>query len=75
MQYLQQETTAVGPDKLHYTFFRQLPESTLNFILLTLNDLWSKHIFPGSMAGSSGNTIAKTRERPEKIQHIIDQYH
>ena len=41
-------TTAVGPDKLHYTFFRQLPESTLNFILLTLNDLWSKHIFPAA---------------------------
>ena len=38
--------TSVGPDKLHYDFFRHLPDSTLEFMLLTLNDLWTQHIFP-----------------------------
>ena len=38
--------TSVGPDKLHYDFLRHLPDSTLEFMLLTLNDLWTQHIFP-----------------------------
>ena len=40
--------TSTGPDKLHYAFLRQLPENTLQFMLLTLNDLWTKHIFPAA---------------------------
>ena len=40
--------TSMGPDKLHYAFFRQLPESTMGFMLNTLNDLWSKHVFPAA---------------------------
>ena len=38
--------TSVGPDQIHYAFLRQLPENTLQFLLLTLNDLWTKHILP-----------------------------
>ena len=38
--------TSTGPDKLHYAFFRYIPENTLHILLRTLNDLWSKHIFP-----------------------------
>ena len=38
--------TSVGPDKLHYAFFRHLPEKTLHFMLSTLNDLWTQHVFP-----------------------------
>ena len=38
--------TSVGPDRLHYTFFRKLPVSALQLILNTLNSLWVKHIFP-----------------------------
>ena len=41
-------STSTGPDKLHYAFFRQLPENTLQFMLLTLNDLWHKQIFPAA---------------------------
>ena len=40
--------TSTGPDKLHYEFFRHLPENTLQFILLTLNDLWNKQAFPAA---------------------------
>ena len=38
--------TSVGPDRLHYQFFRHLPDSTLQFLLHTLNDLWVKGVFP-----------------------------
>jgi len=38
--------TSVGPDKLHYSFFRHLPHATLLFILDTFNSLWSQHVFP-----------------------------
>ena len=37
---------SVGPDKLHYSFFRHLPRTTLFFLLDTLNALWSQHVFP-----------------------------
>ena len=40
--------TSVGPDNLHYAFFRHLPESTLRFMLRTLNDLWQNHNFPAA---------------------------
>ena len=38
--------TSVGPDRLHYMFFRKLPVSALKFILNTLNNLWVQHVFP-----------------------------
>ena len=40
--------TSTGPDNLHYAFFRHLPETTLQFMLITLNDLWRKHRFPAA---------------------------
>ena len=44
--------TSVGPDKLHYSFFRHLPEHSKLFILQTFNDLFSKHVFPDSWKDS-----------------------
>ena len=38
--------TSVGPDGLHYQFFRRLPQESVNFLLTVFNDLWVKHIFP-----------------------------
>ena len=38
--------TSVGPDKLHYSFFRQLPDSALTFMLCTFNDLWTQQVYP-----------------------------
>ena len=38
--------TSVGPDKLHYEFFRRLPEQTYRLMLRTLNDLWIQGVFP-----------------------------
>ena len=40
--------TSVGPDKLHYSFFRHLPAHSKLFILQTFNDLFSNHVFPNS---------------------------
>ena len=41
-------STSVGPDQLHYDFFRHLPESTLLQILQAFNSLWQQHTFPES---------------------------
>ena len=38
--------TSVGPDNLHYSFFRHLPENMLNFILNVFNKLWITNTFP-----------------------------
>ena len=38
--------TSVGPDELHYAFFRHLSDNCLQKILHTFNDLWQKHVFP-----------------------------
>ena len=38
--------TSVGPDRIHYFFFRHLPGITLCFLLDTFNALWSGHVFP-----------------------------
>ena len=38
--------TSVGPDKLHYDFFRRLPDSTFAYMLDTFNKLWIEHVFP-----------------------------
>ena len=40
--------TSIGPDKLHYAFFRQLPESAMQFMLRTMNNLYSQHVFPAA---------------------------
>ena len=40
--------TSVGPDKLHYSFFRHLPAHSKLFILQSFNDLFSNHVFPNS---------------------------
>ena len=65
--------TSVGPDTLHYTFFRHLSDSSLTHILLTFNDLWEKHLFPESW--KEGNIIAlpkpgKTRTNPNNYRPI-----
>ena len=33
--------TAVGPNKIHYQFLKELPEPSKNFLLQIFNDLWS----------------------------------
>ena len=38
--------TSVGPDDLHYTFFRHLSDDTLQCVLLSINELWQEHAFP-----------------------------
>ena len=38
--------TSVGPDELHYSFFRHLSESSKLFLLQTFNDLFCNQLFP-----------------------------
>ena len=38
--------TSVGPDGLHYNFFRFLPQNSLKFLLSIFNGLWATHSFP-----------------------------
>ena len=33
--------TAVGPDKIHYQFLKELPEPSTNFLLQIFNDIWN----------------------------------
>ena len=65
--------TSIGPDKLHYSFFRHLPDNTLNFMLFTLNELWTRCIFPEDWR--SANVIplpkpGKDRRNPENYRPI-----
>ena len=65
--------TAVGPDNLHYAFFRHLSDSSLTTILTAFNDLWENHLFPASW--KEGTVIAlpkpgKTRSDPNNYRPI-----
>ena len=51
--------TCVGPDRLHYMFFRNLPFTAIQFILTTFNDLWITHVFPEAWRESIIIPIAK----------------
>ena len=65
--------TSVGPDKLHYAFFRYLPDNTLEFMLVTLNDLWTQHIFPDFWRSADIIPVpkpGKDRRNPENYRPI-----
>ena len=65
--------TSVGPDQLHYDFFRHLPEKTLLFILHTFNTLWAHHTFPETWKESTIIAIpkpGKNRSNPNNYRPI-----
>ena len=62
--------TSVGPDDLHYSFFRHLSDATLNTILRTLNNLWQEHVFPEQWRESIIIAIPK----PGKLRSHPDNY-
>ena len=65
--------TSVGPDRLHYQFFRHLPDSALDLILRTLNDLWTRGIFPEGWKEAIVIAIpkpGKCRTNPENYRPI-----
>ena len=37
---------AVGPDKIHYQFLKELPEPSTHFLLQIFNDLWNSGDIP-----------------------------
>ena len=40
--------TSVGPDDVHYEFFRHLSKNALTALLAAINDLFVKHDFPAT---------------------------
>ena len=62
--------TSVGPDDLHYSFFRHLSDVTLDCILRSLNTLWQDHVFPEEWRKSIVIAIPK----PGKPKNNPDNY-
>ena len=62
--------TSVGPDDLHYSFFRHLSDATLDCILRSLNTLWQEHVFPEEWRKSIVIAISK----PGKPKNNPDNY-
>ena len=62
--------TSVGPDNLHYSFFRHLSDISLHHILHTFNGLWETHCFPNSWKDS----IVLALPKPGKSRHHPDNY-
>ena len=62
--------TSIGPDDLHYSFFRHLPVSTLGLVLRYLNRLWQEHAFPDVWRDATVVAVPK----PGKPRHNPDNY-
>ena len=63
-------STSKGPDHLHYSFFKNLPPSSLNVLLAILNKLWLNDCFPPSWSSSIIIPIPK----PGKDKSIPSNY-
>lgn len=63
-------STSVGPDQLHYDFFRHLPDTALHIILRTFNHLWQMHAYPESWKES----IVIALPKPGKIRSDPNSY-
>ena len=65
--------TSVGPDELHYSFFRHLSDNSLHHILRSLNVLWEKQCFPNSWKESIVIALpkpGKSRQNPDNYRPI-----
>ena len=62
--------TSVGPDKLHYSFFRHLSEHSKLFVLQTFTDLFRKHLFPDAWKESTVIALLK----PGRARHDAASY-
>ena len=62
--------TSVGPDKLHYSFFRHLSESSKLFVLQTFNQLFCAHMYPDDWKDS----IVVALLKPGKVRYNPQNY-
>ena len=62
--------TSVGPDKLHYSFFRHLSPHSKLFILQTFNTLFCNHSFPDDW--KEGIVVALLK--PGKVRYNPNSY-
>ena len=61
--------TAVGPDKIHYQFLKELPEPSTNFLLQIFNDLWSSSDIPKIWKETT--VIPKTIQTPKITEPLL----
>ena len=62
--------TSVGPDDIHYDFFKHLSKNTLTYLLTAINNLFSNHTFPASWRESTIIPILK----PQKDKQLPKSY-
>ena len=65
--------TSVGPDQIHYDFFRHFSEATLHLLLRTFNHLWQNNIYPESWRESIIIALpkpGKNRSNPNNYRPI-----
>ena len=62
--------TSVGPDDIHYDFFKHLSKNTLTYLLTAINNLFSNQTFPASWRESTIIPILK----PQKDKQLSKSY-
>lgn len=62
--------SSVGPDKLHYDFFKHISSSCFNFLLDLYNHIWNSNGFPESWLHSTIIPILK----PGKARNLPESY-
>ena len=63
-------SNSVGPDKLHYTFFRYMDDAQLSEILRLFNYIWAQDVFPQVWRHSYIVPILK----PGKDRNLVQSY-
>lgn len=64
-------STAVGPDEIHYKFLKQLPKETIMYLLKVYNNIWTSNKFPNTWREMAIVAIPKNR----KDSTNPDNYH
>ena len=65
--------TAVGPDKIHYQFLKELPEISKNYCLQIFNNIWDSNDIPKIWKQTSYSNT-KTYEKQRKCKKIQTHY-
>ena len=63
--------SAVGPDEVHYSFLKQIPQKSLELLLETYNNIWTGKQFPKSWKQATIIPIPK----PGKNTSYPENYH
>ena len=56
--------SAVGPDEVHYSFLKQIPQKSLELLLEIYNNIWTGKQFPKSWKQTTIIPIPKPGKNP-----------